>query len=184
MTRSEIEFVFSGFGGQGVLFAGQLLAHAAMGANKHVTWIPSYGPEMRGGTANCTVVVSDSSIGAPLVRHPGVAIVFNLPSFDKYEPLIRSGGLLVANSTLVDRTSIRPDLTVIAVPGTKLAEGLGDVRLVNMILLGAAVTARPVIPLESLNRALEERLSEQKTDLLSLNYLALARGAKLAKDSF
>src|SRR5512138_2398719 len=95
------ELIVSGFGGQGALFAGQLLAYAALDAGKHVTWIPSYGPEMRGGTAHCTVIVSDEPIGAPMVRRPTSAIVLNLPSFDKYEPLVRAGGWMVYNSSLI-----------------------------------------------------------------------------------
>src|SRR3989304_6821503 len=106
----QTEIVIAGFGGQGILFAGQVLAYAAMDAGKEVTWIPSYGPEMRGGTANCTVIISDEQIGSPLVLNPRGAIAMNLPSFDKYEPLVVPGGALIVNASLVNRPVRRPDL--------------------------------------------------------------------------
>src|SRR5512139_1499081 len=99
----QTEIIIAGFGGQGILFAGQLLAYAALDAGMEVTWIPSYGPEMRGGTANCTVTIADEEIGAPTVRNPKAAMLFNLPSFDKYEPLVTPGGVLIANQSLIDR---------------------------------------------------------------------------------
>src|SRR5512139_941193 len=105
----QTEIILAGFGGQGILFAGQLLAYAAMDAGREVTWIPSYGPEMRGGTANCTVIISEEEIGAPTVRNPKAALVFNLPSFDKYEPLVLPGGVLIANASLINRSFQRSD---------------------------------------------------------------------------
>lgn len=105
----ETSIIIAGFGGQGVLFAGQLLAYAAMDAGKEVTWIPSYGPEMRGGTAHCVVIISDEPIGAPIVSRPDIAVVLNQPSFDKYEELMKPGGLLVVNSSLVDGETMRAD---------------------------------------------------------------------------
>jgi len=177
------EVVFAGFGGQGVLFAGQLLAYAAMDEGKHVTWIPSYGPEMRGGTANCTVVVSDRPIGAPLVRHPSVALAFNKPSFDKYEPLVAAQGLLVVNSSLVEQTSARTDMAILPVPGTTEAETLvGNIRVANIILLAAMLTARPIVPLETVSKALEEHLPEHRRHMLADNRRALARGAEIAAE--
>jgi 2-oxoglutarate ferredoxin oxidoreductase subunit gamma len=170
-------FVFAGFGGQGVMFAGQLLAYAAMDAGLEVTWIPSYGPEMRGGTAHCLVVISEHPIGSPVVERPKTAIVFNNPSFDKYEPLVAPDGLLVVNISLVTRTSRRSDLTELAVPATRLASLLGDTRVTNLVLLGAALTAQPVLPLEAIRRALEQHLPEHRRSLLPLNLEALARGA-------
>src|SRR3989337_1001278 len=106
----QTEIIIAGFGGQGVLFAGQVLAYAAMDSGKHVTWYPSYGPEMRGGTANCTVIVADEEIGSPLVRNPRSAVVLNLPSLDKYELMVISGGVLIANASLVNRALARTDL--------------------------------------------------------------------------
>ena len=139
MTQTEI--IVSGFGGQGALFAGQVMAYAAMDLGKHVTWIPSYGPEMRGGTAHCTVTIADEPIGSPLVANPFAVVAMNIPSFEKYEPLVRAGGLMVYNSTLVNRPPKRDDIDFIAVPGNELAEALGNVRLANSVMTGALVTA-------------------------------------------
>ena len=125
-TVHSADLVIAGFGGQGVLFAGQLLAHAALDAGLQTTWIPSYGPEMRGGTANCTVVVADEPIGSPVVGRPQRRIVLNLPSLDRYEPLVAPGGLLVVNTSLVDRAVARTDLDVIAIPGDDVAAELGQ----------------------------------------------------------
>jgi len=132
----QTEIIIAGFGGQGVLFGGQLLTYAAMDEGKEVTWIPSYGPEMRGGTANCTVVISDDEIGSPMVSNPQAAIVMNLPSLDKYEPLIKPGGVLVINESMVDRKPLRKDINVVMVKANDIAEKLGDRRLSNMVMLG------------------------------------------------
>ncbi|MCS7071387.1 MAG: 2-oxoacid:acceptor oxidoreductase family protein, partial [Anaerolinea sp.] len=170
-------FVFAGFGGQGVMFAGQLLAYAAMDAGLEVAWIPSYGPEMRGGTAHCLTAISDRPIGSPIVQHPKVAIVFNNPSFEKYEPLVAHDGLLVVNISLVACTSKRTDLTEVLVPATQIATQLGSIRVTNMVLLGAALTARPVLPLEALYSALEKHIPAHRRNLLDLNLAAVRRGA-------
>src|SRR3990172_1760380 len=122
MSRAHTaDLVIAGFGGQGVLFAGQLLAHAALDAGLQTTWMPSYGPEMRGGTANCTVVVADGPIGSPVVGRPQAVIALNLPSLDRFEPLVAPGGLLVVNTSLVDRDVARTDLDVVAIPGDDVA---------------------------------------------------------------
>ena len=131
------EVIISGFGGQGTLFAGQILAYTGMDAGKHVTWMPSYGPEMRGGKARCTVVVSDKEIGSPIVRQPSSAIVMNIPSMEAYEPAVRPGGVLVVNSSLVNLTSQRDDITTLYIPATTMAVEMGNPRIANMILLGA-----------------------------------------------
>ena len=122
----QTEIVFSGFGGQGALFAGQILAFAAMDAGKEVTWVPSYGPEMRGGTANCQVIVADEEIGSPLTRTPSAAVIFNLPSLDKFEPQVVPGGLIVVNSSLVNRGVSRKDVKAIMIPAQEIAEELGN----------------------------------------------------------
>jgi 2-oxoglutarate ferredoxin oxidoreductase subunit gamma len=171
-------FVFAGFGGQGVMFAGQLLAYAAMDHGFEVTWIPSYGPEMRGGTANCCVVVSDKPIGSPVVRQPGNAVVFNNPSFQKYEPLVAPEGLLVVNSFLVTLTSSRLDLRVLEIPATDIADELGDLKLANVVLLGALLSARPLLSLDALRQALEAHIPAHHRDKLPLNFSALDRGAQ------
>lgn len=175
------EIIISGFGGQGSLFAGQLLAYAAMGQDLHVTWIPSYGPEMRGGKARCTVVVSDQVIGAPLVRRPSAAIVLNIPSMEAFEPAVKPGGALVVNSSMVPDDSERDDITSIYVPASDLATELGNVRLANVLCLGALVEATGVISLEAVEEALDDHLPERHRDLLDLNKKALRKGAALAE---
>lgn len=173
-------FVFAGFGGQGVMFAGQLLAYAGMDAGQHVTWIPSYGPEMRGGTAHCYVVVSDSPIGSPIVKHPQVGIVFNNPSFEKYADVIAPGGALIVNDSLIEYHCQRDDITEVRIKATDLAYELGNARLTNMILLAAALTARPIIPAADLRAALEGHIPAHRRNLLPLNYAAVERGITAA----
>jgi 2-oxoglutarate ferredoxin oxidoreductase subunit gamma len=174
------EVIISGFGGQGTLFAGQLLAHAVMDQGFHVTWIPSYGPEMRGGKARCTVIVSDEEIGSPLVSRPSIAIVLNIPSMDAFEPAVKPGGLLVVNSSLVTRRSDRDDIRALYIPATDAATELGNVRLANVICLGALVQAAAIVPLETVSKALDDHLPERHRDLLDLNKAALRKGADLA----
>jgi 2-oxoglutarate ferredoxin oxidoreductase subunit gamma len=175
----QTEIIFSGFGGQGVLFAGQLLSYAAMDNDLEVTWIPSYGPEMRGGTANCTVVIADEEIGSPLVSHPNAVVAMNLPSLDKYEPLIKPGGVLVVNSSMVNRAVKRTDIKVIMVPANEIAERLGDKRMTNMVLMGALLAHLNVLPLEALEKALQEHLPARHHRFLPLNYQALREGAQI-----
>jgi 2-oxoglutarate ferredoxin oxidoreductase subunit gamma len=174
------EFVFAGFGGQGVMFAGQILAYTAMDEGLEVTWIPSYGPEMRGGTANCVVVISDKPVGSPLVSRPKTAVVFNPPSFDRYEPLVAAGGLLVYNVSLIERPPQRQDIALLPVPALALADALGDLRLMNVVMLGALLTARPVLPLDALRRALQTHLPARRQDMLAQNLAALEQGAAYA----
>ena len=176
----QTEIIISGFGGQGALFAGQLLAYAAMDEGHHVTWIPSYGPEMRGGTAHCTVIISDDELGSPLVRRPAAVIAMNLPSLDKYEPLVAPGGVLVVNSSLVTRHPARTDIRVVEVPANTMAEELGSNRLANLVLTGALLAATGALPLEAVERALAAHLPERHRSLLEANYQALRRGAALA----
>lgn len=175
----ETSIIISGFGGQGSLFAGQALAYAGMDAGLHVTWIPSYGPEMRGGTAHCTVILSDEPIGSPLVSRPDIAIVMNLPSMDRYEPLVQPGGLLVVNSSLVDRPATRDDIRAIRIPANDIADELGDRRLANVVMLGAMLAETGLLPLEAIEQALEAHLPERHRQLLEANREALHRGATL-----
>ncbi len=177
------EVIISGFGGQGSLFAGQLLAYAAMDQGLHVTWIPSYGPEMRGGKARCTVVVSDEEIGAPLVRRPSAAIVLNIPSMEAFEPAVKPGGVLVVNSSMVPDQSEREDLTAIYVPASDLATEMGNIRMANVLCLGALVEATSVVTLDAVAQALDNHLPERHRDLLELNKDALQNGAELTRDA-
>lgn len=171
------EVIVSGFGGQGVLFAGQLLSYAAMDSGLEVTWFPSYGPEMRGGTANCTVIIADEEIGAPIVKNPRAAIVMNLPSLDKYEDLVKPGGVLVVNTSIVDRPVKRTDITVVRVPGNEIAEKLGNHRLANMVVLGGLLANLEVVPIDALKKALQEHLPARHQKLLPANMQAIDEGA-------
>lgn len=170
------EIIIAGFGGQGVLFGGQVLAYAAMDAGKEVTWIPSYGPEMRGGTANCTVVIADEEIGSPLVEHPPLAIALNLPSFDKYEEVLQTGGTLVVNKSMVDRGAKRTDIKVLLVPCNQIAEEVGSRKLVNMVAIGALISALPELSLQQVEQALATYLPARHRDMLPKNHEALRRG--------
>jgi 2-oxoglutarate ferredoxin oxidoreductase subunit gamma len=174
------EIIIAGFGGQGVLFGGQLLAVAAMDAGKEVTWIPSYGPEMRGGTANCTIVIADEEIGSPLVEHPSLAVALNLPSFDKYEELLQAGGTMVVNQSMVDRGATRKDIKVLLVPCNQIAEEIGSHKLVNMVAIGALISALPELGIEALEKALTDHLPARHKEMLAKNHEALRRGYALA----
>lgn len=175
------EIIVAGFGGQGVLFAGQILAYTAMDIGKEVTWIPSYGPEMRGGTANCTVVISDEEIGSPLVAHHAAGILLNLPSYDKYEPMIQSNGVVVVNTSMVDRGPVRGDLKQILVDANRIAEDLGDRKLTNMVTVGALLYQLPEMTLDDVKRSLEAHLPQRHHRLLPNNYKALDQGYAIAK---
>jgi 2-oxoglutarate ferredoxin oxidoreductase subunit gamma len=179
----ETSIIISGFGGQGTLFAGQLLTYAALDFEKVCTWIPSYGPEMRGGTAHCTVIISDEEIGSPLVRYPDAVIAMNLPSLDKYETLVKEGGVLVANSSLMNRAADRADITTLDIPGSEIAEELGNSRITNMVMLGALLQLMPVMPVEVLKSALDNHMPERNRKFLPLNYQALEAGAKFAAEN-
>jgi 2-oxoglutarate ferredoxin oxidoreductase subunit gamma len=171
------EIIISGFGGQGALFAGQLLAYGALEENQFVTWIPSYGPEMRGGTAYCTVIISDEEIGSPLTRHPTAAIVMNAPSFDRFESQMAKDGVLVVNSSLVTTKSHRTDIRLIAVPANDIADELGAVQLANVVLVGAMLEATGVLKFETLDKVLEEHISSRHRDKIPANKQALRVGA-------
>jgi 2-oxoglutarate ferredoxin oxidoreductase subunit gamma len=179
----QTELILAGFGGQGIMFAGQILSYAAMDAGKEVTWIPSYGPEMRGGTANCTVVIADEEIGAPVVKNPDVALAMNLPSLDKYEPLVKPGGVLVVNESMVDRPAKRKDITVVAIPCNKIAEEIGSPRLANMVAIGALIEARSVLSLGDLETALNNHMPGRHKHLLPKNVEALTKGGEFARKS-
>ena len=168
--------VVSGFGGQGALFAGQVLTYAAMDTDYQVSWIPSYGPEMRGGVARCTVIISDSEIGSPIVRNPDVAIVLNNPSMEKFHNELKPGGILIVNSTMVSFEATRDDLVVIEIAGTDIATDMGDKRMTNMVLLGAMLAVNPVVSLEAVEQALKDHLPQRKQHLVESNINVLKQG--------
>ncbi len=179
IVRQE-KVIFSGFGGQGALFAGQLLAYAGIAEDLYVTWIPSYGPEMRGGTANCTVIVSEEEIGAPIIRNPSAAVVLNLPSMEKYEPLIKPGGLLIVNASLVPMRSERDDIRVVYARATDIATEMGNARMANLVLLGALVQRTGIVPLETVMIELDKHISDRHRRWLEPNKEALRKGTELA----
>jgi 2-oxoglutarate ferredoxin oxidoreductase subunit gamma len=173
------EIIIAGFGGQGVMSMGQLLAYAGMLEGKGVSWLPSYGPEQRGGTANCAVVINDEPVGSPLITMPSTAIVLNNPSFDKFEPKVRPGGLLIIDSSLVVRISDRKDLKIIELNATDMANDLGNARVANMILLGAFLEQTKIVTEDSVIESLKNVLSEDKHHLIDINKQALKKGASL-----
>jgi 2-oxoglutarate ferredoxin oxidoreductase subunit gamma len=174
------EIIFAGFGGQGIILSGTIVCLAAMREGRQVTHIPSYGAEMRGGTANCSVVISDQEIASPLVPYPTVCVVMNQPSLVKFEPRVREGGLLLYNSSLIDGQPSRRDIRCVAVPANELAEKEGSVRSANMIMLGLLARLKPEIAaLESVEAALERAVSARNRSLNRINRSCLARGYSL-----
>jgi 2-oxoglutarate ferredoxin oxidoreductase subunit gamma len=174
----QTEVIISGFGGQGTLYAGQVLAYAAMDEGKQVTWIPSYGPEMRGGTANCTVVVSDEEIGSPTVKHPKAVLALNLPSLDKYEDMIAPGGCLVVNESMVNRKPTRTDIQVVILPANEIAREIGNERATNMVMLGALLANMDILPIKALEKALKNHTAQRLQKFVEMNIQALRRGAE------
>lgn len=175
------EIIIAGFGGQGVMSMGQLIAYAAMLEEKGVTWLPSYGPEQRGGTANVSVIVSDEEVGSPVIAYPTVAIVLNRPSFDKFEANVAPGGVLIINSSLIDKKSKRTDIKIIEVPATEIANELGEPKVANTVILGAFLEVTKAVSPDSVIESLKKVLSERRQDLIPANKLALEKGAELAK---
>ncbi|MGE5590063.1 MAG: 2-oxoacid:acceptor oxidoreductase family protein [Bacillota bacterium] len=174
------EVLIAGFGGQGIMSLGQLLTYAGMAEGKQVSWMPSYGPEQRGGAANCSVVLAQGEdIGSPIVSEPDAAIVMNAPSLEKFEPAVRRGGVLVVNSSLSGRPAERKDITALEIPATDLANEMGNVRVAGMIALGALVELTGMVSMQSLADSLPKVL---KASLVPLNMEALGRGQALARE--
>lgn len=175
------EFVFAGFGGQGMLLIGKFLAMACMLDGKHVSWLPSYGPEMRGGTANCSVIVSDEEIGSPLVDAPDVVVAMNAPSLDKFESKVRPGGLLVINSSIIERKSVRDDITVVYCDSMGIAEAVGNPKGANVAILGAMMAKCGITDVDKMTEAIRIELGERKAKFLEGNKKALLAGLEAAK---
>jgi len=168
--------IFSGFGGQGVLSMGYTLANAAMFDGKYVTYLPSYGVEVRGGTANCTIVISDEEIASPVASEPEYVIAMNQPSFVRFQSVLESGGLLCANSSIVDTSVARRDIEVLNIPTSELAEKIGAIKAANMIMLGAFIRASNIISFDFVIEHLSEILGEGKSKLIKMNKEALEFG--------
>ena len=170
------EFIFAGFGGQGMLLIGKFLAMACMLDGKHVSWLPSYGPEMRGGTANCSVIVSDAPVASPLVDKADVVVAMNRPSLDKFESHVKPGGTLVINSSLIDRKAERDDIDVVYCDATRIAEEVGNPKGANVAILGALLAKAPVVDDEKMSEAIRIELGERKAKFLPGNMKALQAG--------
>ena len=170
-----LDVMFAGFGGQGIMLIGQMVAYAGMAEGKQVSWFPSYGPEMRGGTAYCTVVVSDEPIGSPVSRNPSCCVVMNRPSLEKFAPTVKPGGVLVVNSSLIPITSGRDDIDELLVPCNELAIEVGTGKAANMVVLGAFVGRTGVVKLESLDALVEKQFSK-KQKFIPINKQALRVG--------
>ena len=177
------DVMIAGFGGQGVLLVGKLLAYAGMLEGKHVTWFPSYGAEIRGGTANCTVIISSDEIGSPVVQNPSTMMIFNDASFKKFEKKIKPGGRLFLNTSLVHERATRTDIRRIEVKANDIAGELGDIRIANMVMLGTFLKETGVVALGSVLAALQEVLSTRRQSLIPLNESALKRGAAIHSEA-
>ena len=172
------DVIIAGFGGQGVLLAGNLLAQAGMESGLEVTFIPVYGAEMRGGTANCTVIISDEEIGSPVVVDADCVVAMNRPSLDKYENNVAPGGKLFINSSLIDQKAKRTDIEVYYIPCNEIADQLGNSRVANIVMLGAYLKKTGVVKPETLIKCLEEKLGKKKAHLIPMNEEALKKGAE------
>ena len=172
------ETIMAGFGGQGLLFSGKVLAHAALLEGRELTWLPSYGPEMRGGTCNCSVIVSDEPVGSPIVAHPNILMVMNEPSLDRFEGEVAPGGYLFADSSLIGRKTSRSDVDATYIPATQMAKDMDAASLANMIILGAIVKKTGCVRPETVISALKETISARKANLLDLNIKAVELGEK------
>ena len=172
------QYLFAGFGGQGILFAGKFAAYKGLIEDKQVSWLPSYGPEMRGGTASCSVIVSDEAVGSPIVSKPDVLIAMNLPSLDKYEAEVKAGGVIFADSTLIERKVERDDVTVHYIPATKLASDNGMPTLANMIIIGKILKEMGEYDEEKIVAALKKVISAKRADMLDLNLKAIKLGSE------
>lgn len=175
-----LEAIFAGFGGQGVMLMGQLMAYSGMYEGKQVSWFPSYGPEMRGGTANCSVVVSDEPVGSPVISEADILVAMNRPSMEKFENSLKPGGILFYNSSLIDVKPTRTDIKVIAIPANDIATELGNAKVANMVVMGAILKATGIVELETVMSVLKKTMTGKKQDLLPLNRTALEKGMELA----
>ena len=174
---STVQFLFSGFGGQGILFAGKFVAYKGLIEDKQVSWLPSYGPEMRGGTASCGVIVGDEPVGSPIVTSPDVLVAMNLPSLDKYEASVAPGGIIFMDSTLIERHVTRTDVTVYEIPATKLASDNGIPTLANMIIVGKILKVLGQFNKDDVDAALKKVISAKHANMMEANYKAMQIGA-------
>jgi 2-oxoglutarate ferredoxin oxidoreductase subunit gamma len=174
-----MRFIFAGFGGQGVMLMGQILSYAGMIEGKNVTWIPSYGPEMRGGTANCTVVVSDEEVASPVVDKAEVVVAMNIPSMIKFQDYLVKDGYFFLNKSVIDREPDRKDdVKIYEIECNEIADKLGNLKVANMVMLGAVIGATKIVSKESVFKALEKKLTGKKVELIEINKKAIEEGMK------
>ena len=171
------QILIAGFGGQGILFAGKFLAYKGLLEDLQVSWLPSYGPEMRGGTASCSVIISDEEVGSPIISQPDVLIAMNLPSFEKFEPTVRPGGIVIADSSLIEAKSTRDDIDVYYIPATALASEMGKQSLANMIILGKLLKVMGDFNEDEIKTVLAKVIPPKKADMLEINMKAMQIGA-------
>ena len=178
-----IETVIAGFGGQGILFLGRVLTTAGMIEDYNVSWFPSYGPEMRGGTANCTVILSDQEIGSTISDHPDICVVMNEPALRRFAPLVRKGGLLVVNSSLIKQNYADDRITILDVPANEIAGSeVGDPRTLNMVTLGSLIGYTSVVSIDAVRQALEDILSGKHKELVDFNIKAIEAGRRYVSE--
>jgi len=178
------DVIMAGHGGQGIMLMGQILAYSAMLEGKNVTWMPSYGPEMRGGTANCTVVLSDEPIGSPVVSRPQAIIAMNIPSFMRFEPVVKEGGIFIYNNSLIKFEAKRNNTVKYAVCASEIAADLGNIKVANMVALGVLIAATQVVSMDSAKEALSKVLPAHRHDLISLNIQALEKAIGSVPNAF
>ena len=170
------EILIAGFGGQGILFSGKFLAYEGLIDGKEVSWLPSYGPEMRGGTANCSIIISDSAVGSPIVSNPDILIAMNLPSLDKYESETKAGGQIFVDSSLIERKVERSDVETYYIPATRMASDEGLTGLANMIMIGHMIAKSGIIPEENIEKAMQKVVPATKQNMFDLNMKAVKLG--------
>lgn len=175
---SNKSVLFSGFGGQGILFAGKLLAYKGLMDDKNVSWLPSYGPEMRGGTASCSVILSDRPVGSPIISSPDVLVAMNLPSLARFEECVKPGGMILVDSSLVERKVTRNDVTAFYIPATKTAGEKGFSTLANMIMVGKLLKELGEFNLETVEKAVSKVISAKHADMKEVNMNAIKTGAE------
>jgi 2-oxoglutarate ferredoxin oxidoreductase subunit gamma len=182
MSTKVERIILAGFGGQGILFLGKVLAETGMRAEKHVSWIPSYGPEMRGGTANCTVILSENEIASPMVTVPDTVVAMNRPSVAKFNLRIKAGGMLMYNSSLIERQEFRDDIRLVEIPASDIAEELGNPRVANLVMAGAYSKFSKLIDFDHLKETLPALLPANKKDMLEINMAAMEKGYKYVQE--
>lgn len=175
------EIILAGFGGQGLLLLGKLLAEAAMEEGRNVSWLPSYGPEMRGGTANANVIISDEQVGSPIIIDSTIVVAMNRPSLEKFEKTLIKDGYLFMNSSIIDIEPSRKDVKIVKVPANEIASNLGNLKVANMVMAGAIIQKTKIVNLETFINVIKENFSGKKSNLIDINIKAIEEGMKAVK---